>query len=312
MRVLIVEDDLTYGRFQEQRLLQRGRTRFSTTHVTSLEDALGCVAASPPDVVVLDLNLPDARGAGAVRALHLAQPDVPIVVVSGTLDADIEAAARMAGATDVTQKGQDNDEGLELRLLAAAYRKAYARIQSADPVAPVARRLVMDIAMHLRGAENIVKAMRAAIANDEQLDKQYVDDCLERLQEALAPMQPHPTGDVMMRRLDPKDLMLAAADHVVELAIYGDSAPIMAQPSTMQRALCSIFSTLYLSKGPVPVEMRTDGDVLVIHIAATEAMSMRREHPLLWTMANDLLALSMAVMEPDETGFTVRCALAPE
>jgi signal transduction histidine kinase len=81
---------------------------FEVDHVARLADALPRAAGSmPPDVVVLDLSLPDASGFEGLRRLREAAPDVPVVVLTGSSDRAIGPAALQAGAQDYLIKGTD-------------------------------------------------------------------------------------------------------------------------------------------------------------------------------------------------------------
>src|SRR5690242_5112620 len=64
------------------------------------------LAATAPDVIILDLGLPDVHGYEVVRALH-ADPvtrDIPIVIVSGL---PLVGAADLAGVFGVLRKPYD-------------------------------------------------------------------------------------------------------------------------------------------------------------------------------------------------------------
>ncbi len=51
-----------------------------------------------PDVIVLDLNLPDVNGLEGLMSLRAAAPDLPIVVVSSVDEPRVIRAAILAGA----------------------------------------------------------------------------------------------------------------------------------------------------------------------------------------------------------------------
>ena len=65
----------------------------------SLEEATRRLdAGAVPDLIVLDLNLPDVDGLDGLVRLRLAVPDVPVLVVSSMADPRIVRAALRAGA----------------------------------------------------------------------------------------------------------------------------------------------------------------------------------------------------------------------
>jgi DNA-binding NarL/FixJ family response regulator len=57
-----------------------------------------------PDAVILDLNLPDARGAEGIVTLRRQLPDVPITMISADLENTMIAAAMAAGAQGYISK----------------------------------------------------------------------------------------------------------------------------------------------------------------------------------------------------------------
>lgn len=61
-------------------------------------------AQGAPDAVILDLNLPDARGAEGIVTLRRLLPDVPITMISADIDAAQVQAALVAGAQGYISK----------------------------------------------------------------------------------------------------------------------------------------------------------------------------------------------------------------
>lgn len=80
---------------------------------STLTEALDTLAFSLPDVVVLDLNLPDVEGIdGLLRVRNLA-PDSKIVVVSSLSDNRVIAAVLEAGAAGFVPKNSPRAELIE-------------------------------------------------------------------------------------------------------------------------------------------------------------------------------------------------------
>jgi DNA-binding response OmpR family regulator len=98
--VLLVEDDHVVRSAMLRALADRGHTVHATA--TAL-DALRRVAADPPDMIVLDLGLPDLDGADALRMLR-GITDLPIIIATARDDeAEIVRLLR-AGADDYMVK----------------------------------------------------------------------------------------------------------------------------------------------------------------------------------------------------------------
>lgn len=88
----------------------------------TLADGVAKAGVQQPDVVLLDLSLPDSSGVATVRAMRTALPDVPIVVLTGHDDSWLAIAALEAGAQDYLVKGQ-----FEVDALKRAVRNARVR-----------------------------------------------------------------------------------------------------------------------------------------------------------------------------------------
>ena len=62
-----------------------------------------------PQIILLDLNLPDSTGVQTVKTVREAAPDVPIVVLTGLNDSRAAAGSLHAGAEDYLVKGSDGE-----------------------------------------------------------------------------------------------------------------------------------------------------------------------------------------------------------
>jgi two-component system KDP operon response regulator KdpE len=93
-------------------------------------DALKLAKLDRPDLVLLDLGLPDLDGVDVVRALR-SWSTVPIVILSGRMDSAAKVAALDAGADDYVTKPFGVEE------LLARLRAVSRRIAASDPPAPI-------------------------------------------------------------------------------------------------------------------------------------------------------------------------------
>jgi two-component system response regulator DevR len=73
-------------------------------HATTVAELFELVEICQPDVVVLDVSLPDRTGIEACRQLRLVQPAVKIVMLTAMDDERIREAALQAGASDFVTK----------------------------------------------------------------------------------------------------------------------------------------------------------------------------------------------------------------
>ena len=90
-----------------------------------LQSGLEFLIKNKPDLILLDLGLPDSQGLGTFLQVHAKAPDVAIVVLTGLNGAEQALEAVRAGAQDYLVKGE-----VEGDLLARAIRYAFERKQS--------------------------------------------------------------------------------------------------------------------------------------------------------------------------------------
>ena len=120
-RVLVVDDEPQILRTLAINLRVRG---YDVVTAADGRQALDAAAAQPPDVVVLDLGLPDLDGVQVIGGLR-GWTSVPILVLSGRSDSTDKVEALDAGADDYVTKPFGMDE-LLARLRAMSRRRAPA------------------------------------------------------------------------------------------------------------------------------------------------------------------------------------------
>jgi diguanylate cyclase (GGDEF)-like protein len=99
-KILLVEDNLGDARLLREALAEIPGPRFELIHSETLARGLEFLAMTDPDVVLLDLGLPDAQGLEAVRRTHTAAPAVPIVVLTALNDDTVAIQSLQVGAQD--------------------------------------------------------------------------------------------------------------------------------------------------------------------------------------------------------------------
>jgi DNA-binding NarL/FixJ family response regulator len=63
-----------------------------------------------PDVVLMDLSMPDLSGFDAMERIHERDPELPVVILTANADPGVEAEARRAGASGFVAKGTTLDD----------------------------------------------------------------------------------------------------------------------------------------------------------------------------------------------------------
>lgn len=99
-RILVVDDESALVRTLSINLRARD---YEVEHVFDGRSALQSITEDVPDVVVLDLGLPDIDGVEVIRRVR-AFSDVPIIVLSARHDSDDKVEALDEGADDYVTK----------------------------------------------------------------------------------------------------------------------------------------------------------------------------------------------------------------
>jgi two-component system KDP operon response regulator KdpE len=139
--VLVVDDEPQILRALRINLRAR---RYEVTTAANGTQALDEAAAHPPDLVILDLGLPDMDGVDVIGGLR-GWTAVPIIVLSGRADSNDKVEALDAGADDYVTKPFGMDE-LLARMRAAVRRtpaaEAPPRVRLGDLVIDLAAKRV--------------------------------------------------------------------------------------------------------------------------------------------------------------------------
>jgi two-component system KDP operon response regulator KdpE len=135
--VLVIDDEPQIVRALRINLRVR---QYEVHAAATASEALQLAARHPPDLVILDLGLPDMDGVEVIHGLR-GWTDAPIIVLSGRTDSTDKVDALDAGADDYVTKPFGMDELL-------ARMRAVSRRMTADGDAPQVRLgdLVVDLA----------------------------------------------------------------------------------------------------------------------------------------------------------------------
>ena len=125
-RVLLIEDNPGDADLVRLRLVE-GKSAVQVNCVPRLADALACLEAETPTLVLLDLNLPDSHGAETFRRIIQKAPNVPVVILSGQDDETLAIKAVHMGVQDYLVKGDITSKQLERALRNAIERQGLMR-----------------------------------------------------------------------------------------------------------------------------------------------------------------------------------------
>ena len=99
-RILMIEDEATFSDFVTSYF---GREGFDVEVATTAKEGLQAIDDDPPDVVILDLNLPDMDGFDVCREVR-SRTSIPILILSGKSDEMDKVLGLELGADDYATK----------------------------------------------------------------------------------------------------------------------------------------------------------------------------------------------------------------
>ncbi len=101
--VLIVDDQLPF-RAVARTVIGLTQGFEVSAEAESAEQALAAVDADPPDLVLMDINLPGMNGIEATRRIRETHPQTSVILLSTYSEADLPADARTCGAITYVHK----------------------------------------------------------------------------------------------------------------------------------------------------------------------------------------------------------------
>ncbi len=123
LNILLVEDDDGDAAILRGLLRRQRNTVTELDHVVSLGDALNYLESKKPDVILLDMNLPDSSGINTVTSLQEAHPNLPLVVLSGQDNEDFAVEILNHGVQDYLVKWEGNAQTILRSIRYAIERK---------------------------------------------------------------------------------------------------------------------------------------------------------------------------------------------
>ncbi len=130
LRILLVEDLRSEAVLIETTLTQIAIHAYKVTKARTIAEALPLLEAQTFDVVLLDLGLPDATGLSGLHAIQVAAPRVPVIILTGYEDRDMEMQALEAGAQDYLVKDRAGLPALNRSMRHAIQRKGVENMKT--------------------------------------------------------------------------------------------------------------------------------------------------------------------------------------
>lgn len=170
IRVLVVDDHTVVAEALRTSVEREG---FDVRAVTSGEEALTAVADAPPDVVLMDVNMPGIDGVEAARRIREEAPDIRVVMLSAFEDDLVKARALDAGAVGFLSKvGPMTD-------LIGAVRRAHA----GEPLVDDEEAHRLERRLHHRRSQDATERQRVGRLSPREIS------ILQALADGLAPKE---------------------------------------------------------------------------------------------------------------------------
>ncbi len=171
VRVLLLEDDAV-DRLVFLRTLRRSPNhRYEVHTIECLAELAAAIEGRQPDIVVLDLNVPDSNGLQTFLNARRHTARLPCVLLTGMDDRQLGTQALQQGAQDFLVKGEFSPAMLE-----RALSHAIARSQLVQVVASAALHdELTGLPNRLLAADRLQTAVRRAQRHDERLAVIFVD-----------------------------------------------------------------------------------------------------------------------------------------
>ncbi|MBN1829738.1 MAG: response regulator [Deltaproteobacteria bacterium] len=173
--ILLIEDNSGDARLLVEMLKDSGSDWWRLESASTLAEGMRMLGKKLPDVILLDLALPDSMDLSTFDNIHETAPETPIIVLSGLYDEEVAISAVRQGAQDYLIKGR-----VESDLLVRAIRYAIERKQIEE-----------EVKRHRHNLEELVVERTAELMEiNEKLtqeiqERKQVEDALKRREEEL-------------------------------------------------------------------------------------------------------------------------------
>lgn len=105
-KILVVDDELEVRQLLQEFLSGRG---YDVLLAASGMQALDAVDAQGPDLVLLDIAMPEMDGVEVLRRIAMIDPPVPVIMVTANTDIGLTSRLLAMGAVDYIPKPFDLD-----------------------------------------------------------------------------------------------------------------------------------------------------------------------------------------------------------
>lgn len=126
MKILVVEDNPGDFFLVREMLLEHELKEAEVVQAEDLSEAIRYLSNNSPQVILLDLSLPDSRGVETLHGLLRHTTNIAIIVLTGVMDQKIALQALKEGAEDYLVKGDFDSRLLEKTIRYSIERKGHS------------------------------------------------------------------------------------------------------------------------------------------------------------------------------------------
>jgi CheY-like chemotaxis protein len=95
---ILIVDDSKLARMSVAKALTALHPDWTRVEATNADEALALSKSSPPDMALLDFNMPGRDGLALAAEIRAFAPDMPLAIVSANLQTEVVSRAEAIGA----------------------------------------------------------------------------------------------------------------------------------------------------------------------------------------------------------------------
>ncbi len=170
LKILHIEDEPTVRILVKNMLAKEPPFGSQVLEAESLARGLEIIAGQAPDIILLDLYLPESQGMDTLKAVRAAAPQTPIVVLTGQQDSELTGQMLSQGAQEYLGKSELNP-----KVLFRVIRYAIERKQIDENFSCQQTKMAEEIK---RATEELLETNR--LLKEEIQDRQQVEEALRQ------------------------------------------------------------------------------------------------------------------------------------
>ena len=182
---LLIEDNALFVKALSGLLEFAPCFEYKITDVRTLQEARPLLRDVPPGLILLDLNLPNGRGAAVVKEVRALAPNSCLIVLTGAEDEQLEIASMAAQVDDYLIKGEhDNHQTLRRIRNAVVRHRARKQVLALSEAVDRNSKIVesCEASKNLPPFDSITNAVDDTVLAD-QINRQKIRDSAQTKQD---------------------------------------------------------------------------------------------------------------------------------